>query len=79
MQFIVALIRIYMIMVIIRAVFSWLPERHRQNEFYRFLWRATEPALRPIRRLLPSGTGIDFSPLVLIVLLEVATHLLGRV
>ena len=35
-----------------------------------FLYRVTEPALRPIRRVLPDLGGIDLSPLVVILLLE---------
>lgn len=35
-----------------------------------FLVRVTEPALRPIRRVLPTAGGIDFSPWVALVLLR---------
>jgi YggT family protein len=42
------------------------------NQFVRSLWQGlnalTEPALRPIRRLLPDLGGIDISPLVLILI-----------
>jgi YggT family protein len=34
-----------------------------------FLWRITEPLLRPIRRILPDLGGIDISPVILILLL----------
>jgi YggT family protein len=34
-----------------------------------FLWRVTEPLLRPIRRILPDLGGIDISPVILILLL----------
>jgi YggT family protein len=34
-----------------------------------FLYRITEPALRPIRRMLPNLGGIDISPVILIILL----------
>ena len=44
-----------------------------------FLYRITEPALRPIRRIMPNFGGIDLSPLVLIVLLIVAEQLLARI
>ncbi|QXM23544.1 YggT family protein [Elioraea tepida] len=37
-----------------------------------FFERLTEPALRPIRRVLPNLGGIDLSPLVLILLLQAA-------
>ena len=44
-----------------------------------FLYRITEPALRPIRRIMPNFGGVDLSPLVLIVLLIVAEELLARI
>ncbi|MCC7281777.1 MAG: YggT family protein [Acetobacteraceae bacterium] len=43
-----------------------------------FLERATEPALRPIRNVLPNFGAIDISPLVLIVLLHFAQLLLWQ-
>ena len=41
-----------------------------------FLYRVTEPALRPIRNLLPSFGSIDISPLILLLLLRAAQMLL---
>jgi YggT family protein len=34
-----------------------------------FLWRVTEPALRPIRRFMPNLGGIDISPIILILII----------
>ena len=44
-----------------------------------FLYRVTEPALRPIRNLLPNLGGIDLSPLILILILQALQMLLARV
>jgi YggT family protein len=44
-----------------------------------FLYRITEPALRPIRNFLPSFGSIDISPIILILLLQAALYLLGRI
>ncbi|HYZ22811.1 MAG TPA: YggT family protein [Rhodopila sp.] len=44
-----------------------------------FLYRITEPALRPIRRVLPSFGNIDISPLILLLLLQAARMLLNSV
>ena len=41
-----------------------------------FFYRITEPALRPIRNMLPNFGGIDLSPWVLVVLLIIAEELL---
>lgn len=58
------LLTAYMWIVIIAALLSWVnPDPY--NPIVRFLYGATEPVLRPIRRRLPM-TGIDFSPLIVI-------------
>jgi YggT family protein len=44
-----------------------------------FLFRITEPALRPIRNFLPSFGNLDLSPLVLLLLISAAQVLLGRI
>ncbi len=69
-------IRIYIWLLIIQAVLSWLVAFgvvNRHNRFVGtvedFLWRITEPLLRPIRRFMPNLGGIDISPVILILLL----------
>ena len=72
-------IDIYIFILIIGAVLSWLVAFdvvNRNNRFIYmvgdFCYRLTEPALRPIRNILPNMGGIDLSPLVLILLLYFA-------
>ena len=61
-------LHIYMWVIIIRAVISWVnPDPH--NPIVQFLYRSTEPVLRPVRRYLPLAWGIDFSPLVVILVI----------
>ncbi|HSB68790.1 MAG TPA: YggT family protein [Candidatus Methylomirabilis sp.] len=56
----------YMWIVIARALISWV-NPDPWNPIVQFLYRATEPVLAPIRRRLPTWrTGIDFSPLIVI-------------
>ncbi len=59
------LLWLYLWIVIIRALISWV-NPDPWNPIVRVLHQLTEPVLRPIRRQLPM-TGIDFSPLVVIV------------
>lgn len=47
--------------------------------FYMAINRFLEPVLRPIRNLLPNTGAIDFSPLVLIILLNIVLIVLGNV
>ena len=44
-----------------------------------FLYRVTEPALRPIRNMLPNFGGVDLSPLVLILIIWVLQAVLTKV
>ena len=56
----------YMWIIIIRAIVSWV-NPDPWNPIVQFLYRATDPVLRPIQRMLPMrGWWIDFSPLVAI-------------
>lgn len=58
---------IYMWIIIIRALISWVSP-NPYNPIVRFLYRATEPVLWRVRKILPfgGGIGIDFSPLIVI-------------
>ncbi|MHA1517932.1 MAG: YggT family protein [Alphaproteobacteria bacterium] len=74
--FLVLLIDIFIWVVIASAILSWLVAFNVVNTNNRivltiadFLYRITEPALRPIRSFLPNLGGIDISPVILILLL----------
>jgi YggT family protein len=60
------LLQAYFWIIIARAVLSWVsPDPF--NPIVRFLYRITEPVLRPIRHRLPTlSIGIDLSPMVVI-------------
>lgn len=67
---------LYTWIIIISAVLSWLIAFNvinTRNQFVATIWemlyRVTEPALRPIRRLLPNLGGIDISPVILLLLI----------
>ena len=71
-----AVITLYVWALIISAILSWLVAFNvinTQNRFVYtvgdFLYRITEPALRPIRRVIPNLGGIDISPIILILAL----------
>ena len=63
------ILEIYMWVIIIRALISWVnPDPY--NPIVQILTRMTEPALRPIRKLVPSyKVGIDLSPLIAILII----------
>jgi YggT family protein len=63
------LVNAYSLVVLVRVIISWiqLPPNHPVVEFTRAL---TEPVLEPIRKILPASGGLDFSPLILLLLLR---------
>ena len=69
-------LQIYVWLLIAAAVLSWLIAFNvvnTRNQFVatvgEFLYRITEPALRPIRNLMPNLGGIDISPVILILII----------
>jgi YggT family protein len=73
---IVLLLNLYIYLLIAAAVLSWLIAFNvinTRNQFVAtvgdFLYRITEPVLRPIRNALPSFGGIDISPVILILII----------
>ncbi len=78
-------IQLYIWALIASAVLSWLIAFNVINTRNRFvytvmdtLYRVTEPALRPIRRVLPNFGGIDISPIIVILLLYFIQSVLGQ-
>jgi len=74
--FLVLVIDLYIWVVIASAILSWLIAFNVVNTSNRFvysvaemLYRLTEPALRPIRSIIPNLGGIDISPVILILFL----------
>ena len=72
--------------IIIQVILSWLFAFNVLNTssggvraFVVALDRITAPLYRPIRRILPDFGGIDFSPLVILILIQVIKKLLAGV
>ena len=70
--------------ILIQAILSWLVAFNvinTHNDFMRGLLNAldkiTEPIYRPIRKILPDFGGIDFSPLVALILIIIVQMLLN--
>ena len=83
LHLILLVIRIYIWILIAQAILSWLLAFGVINRYNRavsvigdFLYRVTEPALRPIRALLPNFGGIDISPIILILILYFISDLI---
>jgi YggT family protein len=83
-QIIDLLLRVLGWIIIGQVILSWLIAFNVLNTssqgvrtFLAALDRMTAPLYRPIRRILPDFGGIDFSPLVLLLLIQVLRILLG--
>ncbi|QFU15167.1 YggT family protein [Microvirga thermotolerans] len=79
-------LQLYTYLIIASAILSWLVAFNvvnTRNDVVRAIWNfldaVTEPALRPIRRILPNLGGIDISPVILILLIIFLQNLLVRV
>jgi YggT family protein len=69
-------LNIFVWIIIASAIYSWLYAFNvvnTRNPFVAqvgtFLYRVTEPALRPIRRYMPDLGGVDISPIILFIII----------
>lgn len=76
LEIILIVLNIYIYLLIASAILSWLVAFNvvnTRNQFVGmigdFLYRITEPVLRPIRNVMPNMGGIDVSPVILILLI----------
>ncbi len=67
---------ILVVAIIGRSLLSWFPQG-QNNQFARLLFDVTEPLLAPVRRLLPRTGIIDFSAMIVIVLLLVMINVVN--
>ncbi len=72
--------------IVIYIIIGWLEQFNvinRYNNFvyglHTFLFRGVEPALHPIRRILPNLGGVDLSPMALILAIWCVSEILGRI
>lgn len=68
-------VEVYIWLIVARVLLSFLRPR-TYHPVFRFIYEITEPLLAPLRRILPPAMNIDFSPLVAIIILEIARTLL---
>ena len=69
------IINLYSLVVVAAVVISWL-QLPASNPIAQIIDTLTEPALKPIRRVLPPVSGIDFSPMVRLLGLQILKGLL---
>ncbi len=85
LDIIMLVLQIYIWLLIAAAVLSWLIAFNVVNtrnpvvsSVGEFLYRVTEPLLRPIRSMLPNLGGIDISPVILILIILFIENVIVR-
>lgn len=75
--FINVLAQALVLAIFVRVIMSWVPMRlpFGLNEL---VWNVTEPVLAPIRRFMPMAGGIDFSPLIALLLIQIVASIILR-
>jgi len=74
-ELLMLVINVYMFSIIIQVILSWISPG-TYNPVIALLYSITSPLLRPIQRILPSISGIDLSPLIAIIGLQVVRMLI---
>lgn len=68
--FLAKLMNLLMVLLFIRILMSWVaPRANWYNQPLRLLYSVTEPVMAPFRALIPPMGGIDFSPMILFLVL----------
>ncbi|MBC8234455.1 YggT family protein [bacterium] len=84
-SFIITLIRIYVFIIVANVVLSWVVFISRNLNIRKIYWmtnRLIEPSVAPFRRMLYPWTrqiGLDFSPFLLIIILQIVIWFLRSV
>jgi YggT family protein len=73
--FIIALARILNLAILVRILLSWIP-MGGSNPIVTFIYEITEPILGPVRRLIPPLGGLDISPMIALILIEIMERVL---
>ncbi len=67
------------LLIIVRAVLTWIPSVDYGHPLIRAISRVTDPILLPIRRLVPPLGGIDVTPIAALLLIEIARAMLIQI
>jgi YggT family protein len=71
------ILNVLVVAIIVRAVLSWIRPDPR-NFFVQLVVKITDPVLKPLERLIPPLGGIDITPIIAIVLIQLVQTVLPR-
>lgn len=70
---------VYSFILIARIIMSWMPNLNRYQPVIRFIYEMSDPYLNIFRRFIPPFGGMDFSPIVALIVLSVIENLILKV
>lgn len=70
-------IQIYVVLLIIRILLTWFPNIDMYSQPFAALSQITDPYLNLFRSIIPPLGGIDISPMLAIILLQVVGGIIG--
>ena len=68
-------VNIYSLVILARVLMSWV-NIDPYSPLARVIFDLTEPVLAPVRNMLPPSAGLDFSPIIVMVLLQILGQIL---
>ncbi|MBL8160611.1 MAG: YggT family protein [Anaerolineae bacterium] len=78
-QIIFLILWVFELALLARVILSWFPNVDRSNPIIQLLFDVTEPVLRPIREMMPQTGMVDFSPLIVFLIIQVIMRLLPAI
>jgi len=75
-ELLVTLITLYEGLILLRVILTWFVSPETTHAAIDLIKRLTEPILEPVRKALPATGSIDFSPLVVLIGLELLKRFL---
>ena len=66
----VYILQVFTWAIVIRALSSWFPNA-RNNPLMQILYSITEPILKPIQKYVPNLGGMDFSPIIAVLIMQI--------
>ena len=72
-------LQVFSLILLARVLLTWFPNIDSSSPLVQLLYDITEPVLRPVRQMLPQTGMMDFSPLVVFLVITVLMRLLPAI
>lgn len=77
-RILITVLNFYELLIVVYVLSSWLPRSNWANDVRRALASIVEPYLGIFRRFIPSAGGLDFSPIIAIIVLNIVGQFAAR-